>query len=160
MAKSAKLQIYCKACKYPLPPNALFCPGCGPPHLPEDIDAEGLTVGQTALRIILIVFLFSIVVVYKYDLKIIDKMMQTLFSTAPKEAISLDSSHETAKVVYIIESSQANVRETASMNARVLVVLEKGQEVTVLEKKDNWWQIKVGDKVGWIYSKLITAKVE
>ncbi len=162
MAKSAKEQIYCKACKYPLPPNALFCPGCGPPHLPDDIDVEGLSTSQAILRIVLVVILFSIVVVYKYDLKFFDNLLSTLFSTvnAPKETTSLDSRQENAKVVYIVDKPQANVRESASMNGKVLVVLEKGQEVLVLQKKDSWSQIKVGNKIGWIYSKLLIAKVE
>lgn len=46
-----------------------------------------------------------------------------------------------------------NLREKASTSSNSLVVVPKGQTVEYTGKKDGqWWQVKYGNKTGWIYN--------
>lgn len=150
-------QKYCTVCKYPLPPKALFCPGCGPPCLPDEDPEDGLSFGQATLRIALICLLFFIVVVYKFDVDL-TRYLPNVFSTAPPPPDTKLT--EDVKIVYQVAVPQANVRESKSTSSKVVLILDKGMNVVVLRKDDKWWQIQVGDRVGWISSKLLIAKAE
>ena len=146
--------IYCSACKYPLPPTALFCPGCGPPGLPDDDPDEGLTAGQATLRIVLVFLLFTIVVVYKFDVDLSSYLPGRQSVVVPPPATP------DVKVTYIVSAPQANIRESGSMDSKVILTLQKGATVVVLQKGDKWWLVQVGDRVGWVYGKRLIAAAE
>ncbi|MBI4389044.1 MAG: SH3 domain-containing protein [Nitrospinae bacterium] len=151
---------YCVACKTRLPPHALFCPRCGPPLLPDAEPEEGLTFAQAFLRIIAIALLFLLLVIYKYDLKFADYFPQiaSRILSEPEPEVATDAD---LQVVYEVNSLRANVRDKGSMGGKVLFNVKRGDTVAVLGTEDNWSRIKMKDgRTGWIYSALLTAKVE
>ena len=143
-------------CKYQLSPKDLFCPGCGPPSLPDEDPDEGLSIGQTALRIALILLLFMIIVVYKFDMD----LRSYLPGFQSTENLPVGKPAEDAKVVYLVAVPQANVRASGSPDAKIIFILEKGATVVVLQQGLRWWQVQFGGRIGWISSDLLMPKVE
>ena len=50
---------------------------------------------------------------------------------------------------------RSNVRENASLQARVLFNLDVSTQVQAIAYKDSWLKIQTGNKTGWIYYKLV-----
>ena len=56
----------------------------------------------------------------------------------------------------VVTASWINFREAPSLNATVINVYKRGTQVEVLsEQADGWYQVKVGDKVGYMFAKYI-----
>jgi len=56
---------------------------------------------------------------------------------------------------YYIAATDLNVRKGAGTQHTVLFTLQKGNEVEVLFKKNNWYQIKYLEKKGYAYSEYL-----
>jgi len=55
-------------------------------------------------------------------------------------------------------SGGLNLRETASADARVLLVIPGGTEVTMLEEMGDWCKIQYGDNVGYVMSRFLAKE--
>lgn len=61
----------------------------------------------------------------------------------------------------VITGSMVNMRESASLTARVLTVLPQGNLVAVEGRDCDWVRVRLVDGLeGWIYQKYITTDVE
>jgi uncharacterized protein YraI len=56
---------------------------------------------------------------------------------------------------YYIATTDLNVRTGAGTQNSVIFTLQKGNEVEVLIKKNNWYQIKYLEKKGYVYSEYL-----
>lgn len=147
----------CPVCKYSIPPDALFCPGCGPPQLPVEDPEKGISTGQAALRIILIGLLFSAVVAYKYEINFMDYLPDLLPGIEPE---TMKASTEDIKITYVINAPKTSIREKKSLESKVIMVLDKGVVVSILRREDKWSQIQVDEKIGWVLNKRLVARAD
>ena len=70
--------------------------------------------------------------------------------------INMSLAANTAKV----KVETANLRETAEENAKILEQLSINEEVEVIEKTGNWYQVKAKGMTGYIRQDLITVNGE
>lgn len=67
---------------------------------------------------------------------------------------------ETTPILYV-KTQFANMRVEPSTNAKVLAVLKKGNKLTVLEEKNEWYRIKLDDgKEGWVAASVTSLQPE
>lgn len=57
----------------------------------------------------------------------------------------------------VINQTPTNVRQTASLNAKILTTLTKDTQVTVTYKQAGWTQVLFNNQIGWIKNELITV---
>lgn len=69
-------------------------------------------------------------------------------STSPKK---------TSTTMYVTASA-LNVRQSASIKAKVILVIKKDTSVKVTGKKGDWSKVEVKKKNGWVSSKYLTSK--
>ena len=55
-------------------------------------------------------------------------------------------------------SDSLNMRESASTAAKVIKSLSNGTVVTILETKDGWYKVKVGDVTGWVSADYVKVQ--
>lgn len=55
-------------------------------------------------------------------------------------------------------SDSLNMRESASTTAKVIKSLSNGTVVTILETKDGWHKVKVGDVTGWVSADYVKVQ--
>ena len=53
--------------------------------------------------------------------------------------------------------NKAKILSSPSFKAKVVVVAKKGQVLEVVKKKGRWYQVKIGNKTGWV-SRLLVSK--
>lgn len=153
----------CFICQAPLPPKALFCPNCGPPAPAEEDPEEGISFGQAFARIFLLVLLFGVIAVYKLDISVTQMIKETFTGTQPVPAATetLEEEEPDFKTIYVVNVSAANVRDKGSMEgSKILFVLERGSEVEILERGEEWSKIKIGEGSGFIANSLLVAKIQ
>lgn len=153
----------CSECNKPIPDNAVFCPTCGPPHIPEENPDKGISFGGALRRIFFIVLLFSLIALYKLD---VNWDSINIFELSPDADIREKTragnipDDDDFKVVHFVNVPRANVRAEKSGRSKVVTILEKGVRVTLVEKDENWSKIQVDGTTGWIATRLLTAQVE
>lgn len=153
----------CNECKKPLPKNAIFCPTCGPPHIPDENPEKGIGLGGAFRRITFIVVLFGLIAFYKLDINL-DSI--NIFELAPDAEIQEKTKageipqDDDFKLIHFVNVPRANVREEKSGKSKVVTVLKKGVRVTIVEKDENWSKIEVDGTTGWIATRLLTAQIE
>ncbi len=59
-----------------------------------------------------------------------------------------------------IKVETANLRETADENAKILELLSKDEEVEIIEKEGNWYQVKAKGITGFLREDLLTVNEE
>lgn len=153
----------CSICRERLR-GALYCARCGPPSEPPIEDFQGgISLKQTFWSIALMVFLFAAAVIYKTDITLDSfkwdavKETLTLFGEEPPPEPPPGSDFQ---IVHIVNVPMANIRKRDSMDSIVIMVLEQGDHVKLLEIKGKWSRLSANDKTGWIVSRLLTTKVE
>ncbi|MBW1646121.1 MAG: SH3 domain-containing protein [Deltaproteobacteria bacterium] len=57
-----------------------------------------------------------------------------------------------------VKVSVLNVRQRPDKRSRKLFALRRGQQVTVLEERGKWLQIKSGRRRGWVYAPLVQVR--
>jgi len=154
---------HCPECREPMPPGTVFCAFCGPPTAAEENPEKGLTFFQTLLRISLILILFGIIVVYKLDIPVAEKMQEQA-PDAPGEAVITPPPAHAPKdadfqVVHTVKASSINVRERPDTGSEVLAKLEQGAEIKVVESGDIWSKVEVNGKTGYVASNLLTSEI-
>jgi uncharacterized protein YgiM (DUF1202 family) len=86
-------------------------------------------------------------------------VLSSSFAFAATKPLKINVHHKsTAKMlnVGIISSQKANLRSNASRKSKVLLVLNKGTKVTILEKANNWYKIRTSKgNIGWLYYTLL-----
>ena len=60
------------------------------------------------------------------------------------------------EVSLLVTAKTANVREDASTKAATVARLKKGDRLTAVEEKGDWWRVKLRDtRAGWIRKDLV-----
>lgn len=161
-SKGSKLTYLCSVCGARILPGTIFCFECGLPDLPKKEPEEtGISLEQTVMRIGVLVFLFVCVVLVKFDVSIDD-----LFSSSGTilEADSLNFSEKSQddefELLHTVIPLLANVRSKPSMDGKVIVVVEEGMSLVIIEKKQDWTKVRVFEKTGWVVSRLIKSEVQ
>lgn len=54
-----------------------------------------------------------------------------------------------------IDGNAVRMRKEPSTSSKIIMLLEKGKKVEVLEKEEDWYKIKVEDSTGWVSDSLI-----
>lgn len=149
----------CSVCRERLR-GALYCARCGPPPEPPSGDFQGgISLKQTFWSITLMVVLFAAAVIYKTDIT-----FDFFGLSDDKESVIIAPEDRPKEpdfqLVHIVNVPMANVRKRDSMDSIVIMVLEQGDHVKLLEIKGKWSRISANDKTGWISNKLLTTKVE
>jgi len=147
----------CISCRKPLAPGALFCETCGPPSLPAENTEQGMTKGQTAASIAVMLFFFSTLVILKLGMSFEDVYSLLISQNTQEENLPQDPDFE---VIHYVNVTRANVRDQPSSEGKVLTVLGQGVQVKVLEPGENWTKIDLNGKPAWISAGLLDTAVE
>lgn len=153
-------KIVCRVCKQIVPEGCLICQVCDAPEFPEPDPEKGvLTFPQTALRVGVMVLIFSLIVVFKQDIKFgqsaSDSPTEVIEETEFVPENALDAAFET---YHIVNVAGANVRAEPSIAAKKVAVLAMGTRVKILNTQTGWTQITANGATGWIYSKLLVTR--
>lgn len=70
--------------------------------------------------------------------------------------INISFASNTAKV----KVETANLRETSDENSKILEQLSQNQEVEIVEKRDDWYKVKVKGMTGYLRQDLLTISEE
>lgn len=57
-----------------------------------------------------------------------------------------------------IQSKKAKILALPKFKAAVVTTVKKGDELVLLGKKGNWYQVRIGEKAGWISKLLVSSK--
>ena len=161
-SEESKPASFCSVCGAEILPKSIFCFECGPPDLPKKEPEEiGISLEQAVVRIAGLIFLFVCVALVKFDV-----FTDDLDSLADKDR-DIQSSIDGKKIqddgfelIHTVIPSSANVRSKPSMDGHVIAIVEEGMNLTVIEKKEDWTQVRVFEKTGWIASRLIKSEVQ
>jgi hypothetical protein len=75
---------------------------------------------------------------------------------APEPAPAAEPAPAPAEVSLVVIAKTANVREDASTKAATVAKLKKGDRLTAVEKKGEWWRVRLKDaRAGWIRMDLV-----
>jgi len=83
-------------------------------------------------------------------------MTRGMFVTALGRYAGVDP--KAAACVGTVTGDGVNVREAPNTGAKVAVVLMRGSAVDVLGLENGWYQVRVGDKQGYIRADLLSAR--
>jgi uncharacterized protein YgiM (DUF1202 family) len=65
-----------------------------------------------------------------------------------------------AEPVFVVDRVQVNIRADATIQAERIAVLDQGDEVEFLRRKDEWFQVRMSDgRNGWIHGDLVQERV-
>jgi len=56
--------------------------------------------------------------------------------------------------------SFANIREKPDKKSKIVGGAGKGERLTILEKRDDWAQVDMGGKKGWVATRLLSSSIE
>jgi hypothetical protein len=157
--QDALIKDYCISCNKSLPSGAVFCEHCGPPIRPGDTSESGMTFWQAMQRISFLTLVFAVLVAYKADWD-----YETLFGgdmETPVEEKAQDiPKDEDYQLIFYVNVSFANIREEPSKKAKIVGGAGKGEHLVVLEKRDDWTQVDMGGKKGWVATRLLSTSIE
>lgn len=152
-----RIEEVCPTCKNIIPEGFPYCRECAAPQLPSEALEAGLSRGKTVARIALITAIFAAVVMARYDIK-----MDDLFPVGQETEVTADEipQDDDYKVAHGINVSHANVRNTPSSRGKIVIVVNKGDSLEILDRGESWTQIKIKEQTGWIATRLLTTTIE
>ena len=159
-SEESKPTSFCSVCGAKILPKKIFCFECGPPDpLKKEPEETGISLEQAVVRIAGLVFLFVCIALVKfyvsaYDLvSLPDKGVQSSINGKKVQGDAFE-------LIHTVIPSSANVRSKPSRDGHVIAIVEKGMNLTLIEKKKGWTKIRVFEKTGWIASGLIKSEVQ
>ncbi len=157
--QNALIKEYCISCNKPLPRGAAFCEHCGPPVLPGDTPESGMTFWQAMTKVSLLTLVFAVLVAYKVDwdyqaffVDIVETPVEEDTQDIPKD--------EDYQVFHYVNVSFANIREQPSKESKVIGGAGKGERLVILEQGEDWTQVDLGGKKGWVATRLLSSSIE
>ena len=157
--QNALIKDYCISCNKSLPPGAAFCEHCGPPILPEEIPESRMSFGQAMVRITLLTLIFAVIVAYKaeWDYQGFFEKALVTSATEPAQEVPQDEDYQ---VFHYVKVSFANIREKPSKQSKIIGGAGKNERLTIIDEKEGWSQVDMGDKKGWVATRLLSPTVE
>ena len=62
----------------------------------------------------------------------------------------------TARASVIVEPAVVNIRNSATIDSRIVTTVRKGDKLEVIEREDLWYKVKTPDgKTGYVFSRLV-----
>jgi predicted nucleic acid-binding Zn ribbon protein len=157
--QDALIKDYCISCNKPLPSGAAFCEHCGPPFRPEDTSRSGTTFWQAMTKIFLLTLVFAVLVAYKVDWDY-EVFWGSVIKAPLKEKAQELPKDEDYQLIHYVNVSFANIREEPNKKAKIIGGAGKGEHLVILEKKDDWTQVDMGGKKGWVATRLLSTSIE
>ena len=157
--QDALIKDYCISCNKPLPAGAAFCEHCGPPMRPEETPESRMTFWQAMKNVSLLTLVFAVLVAYKteWDYKAyFGSVME-----APVEEKAQDKpKDDDYQLIHYVNVPFANIRKEPSKKAKIIGGAGKGEHMVILEKRDDWTQVDMGGKQGWVATRLLSTSIE
>ncbi len=157
--QNALIKDYCISCNKPLPRGAAFCAHCGPPVLPEEVPESGMTFWQTMKKISLLTLVFAALVAYKVDWDY-QSFFGGITETLVEEKAQDIPEDEDYQLIHYVNVSFANIRDKPSKQSKIIGGAGKGEHLIILERGENWTQVDMGGKKGWIATRLLSSSIE
>jgi len=158
--QNALIKDYCISCNKSLPPNAAFCEHCGPPILPEEIPESKVTFRQAMFKIALLTLVFAVIVAYKSEWDYRDFFDKALVAPVVEPAQEIPEDDEDYQLIHYVNVSFANIREQPSKKSKIIGGAGKGERLVIVEKGEQWSQVDMGGKKGWIATRLLSSSIE
>lgn len=55
-----------------------------------------------------------------------------------------------------IKVGQANIRSAATVESKIVVTLQRGDKLKVLEESRSWYKVRLSDKrIGWVHKSVV-----
>jgi len=55
-----------------------------------------------------------------------------------------------------IKVGQANIRSAATVESKIVVTLKQSDRLKVIEKRGNWYKVRLSDKrIGWVHKSVV-----
>jgi len=154
--------LYCGTCNSLIPAPGFFCIQCGTPEGPVAIQEGELTLLKTTLRITLLTLLFSIFVVFKLDINIMEVLSVNQHEKEMKVA-----EDEDFKIIFKVNAAVANIRNLPNMKtSQIIDSIQKGTQVMVNGVEGDWSKIKYSSgpngnlNAGWIATRLLDSEIK
>ena len=160
--KKSKTISYCSVCGAKIFSTNIFCSECGLPELPENEPEEaGISLLQAIIRIGFLGFLFLCVVLVKFDTNL-DGFLSSLDINLDATLLKANENNQIGgfDLTHTVIPASANVRSKPSMDGHVIMVVEEGMNLILIEQKKDWAKVRVFEKTGWIASRLIKSEVQ
>ena len=157
--QNALIKDYCISCNKSLPPGAAFCEHCGPPILPDEIPESRTSFWQAMMKIVFLTLVFGAIVAYKAEWNYQDFFEQALVapSAEPTQEVPQDEDYQ---VFHYVKVSFANIREKPSKESKIIGGAGKNERLNIVDEKGGWSQVDMGDKKGWVATRLLSPTVE
>ncbi|MDH5457215.1 MAG: SH3 domain-containing protein [Nitrospinota bacterium] len=157
--QNALIKDYCISCNKPLSPGAAFCEHCGPPVRPGETPESGTTFWQAMTKITLLTLVFAVLVAYKtnWDYEV---FFEDVIEAPSKEKAQEIPEDEDYQLFHYVNVSFANIREKPDKKSKIVGGAGKGERLTILEKRDDWAQVDMGGKKGWVATRLLSSSIE
>ena len=76
--------------------------------------------------------------------------------SAPAETAQTPAVATLSGAVYLVTAKSANLRESPSTSSAALGRLTKGDQIALLEEKNDWLRVKLADaRIGWVRRDLV-----
>jgi len=157
--QDALIKDFCISCNKPLPSGAAFCEHCGPPILPQDNSRSGATFWRAMMKISLLTLVFAVLVAYKVDWDY-EVFWGSVIEPPVEEKTQELSKDDDYQLIHYVNVSFANIREEPNKNAKIIGGAGKGEHLVILEKNDDWTQVDMGGKKGWVATSLLSTSIE
>ena len=157
--QNALIKDHCISCNQPLPPGAAFCEHCGPPIQPEDISESGTKLWQAMVKIAMLTLVFAILVAYKTDWNFRDFFDNSIETPQEEKAQDIPED-EDYQLIHYVNVSFANIREQPTKKSKIIGGAGKGERLIILEKGEQWSQVDLGGKKGWVTTRLLSSSIE
>jgi len=153
-------KIICRVCRQPVPNDSLVCQVCDAPELPDpDPLRDDLTLPKTLVRIAIMVLICTVYLAFKAGVWFGDSTIETpVEEIVDTELVSDSSTGVVIETFHVINVSGANIRAEPSIAAKRITVLPIETRVKVLKTQNDWSQISVNGKTGWVASRLLVLR--
>jgi hypothetical protein len=158
--QNALIKDYCISCDKPLQTGAAFCEHCGPPILPEENPAPGMSTWRAAFNISVLILLFAVIVAYKAEWDYQAFFEDAIETPAAKQEQVVPEDDEDYQLIHYVNVSFANIREKPSKNSKIIGGAGKGERLVIIEKEEHWSQVDMGGKKGWVATRLLSSSIE
>ena len=158
--QNALIKDYCVSCDKPLQPGAAFCEHCGPPVLPEETPESGTPFWQAMIKILVLTLVFAVIVAYKAEWNYEDFFNNVIEAPTAEQNQEVPEDDEDYHLIHYVNVSFANIREQPSKKSKIIGGAGKGERLIILEKGEQWSQVDMGGKKGWVATRLLSSSIE
>lgn len=94
------------------------------------------------------------------EIKEANQLTSESLSIGQKLVIPGNGKNNNAKKLAVVQAGNLNLRESSSLNAKVIAMLHRGTSVEVLDKGEEWSKVRVGEQVGFVATEYLNFNRE